>query len=355
MTLILTVDYELFGNGSGSVSGCVLDPTRRILEIAESHGAPVTLFVEALEFDVMRNADAKVPRRAWAAVRDQLRSAVSRGHDVQFHLHPQWAGAQFEDGAWRLNPSRWRLGDLTASEIEELIGRGCRLLEEVVCPVRKDYRPRAFRAGGWCIQPSRATLEALELHGLDVDSSVAPGLHLADPSRWYDFRRAPARRSWWPVRDDVTSPDRCGPILEIPIAVGSVSSLSTLTRMVRSRIASSGQFPSGCEGTYESPRGAWGQIRAGISRLVDVRRAMLDFCRLPASTLVKVSREWLRSRNQDGSDMPIVAVGHCKNFGDDAAEQLDQFLGTVARGSDVNFGTFAPWFNRVEKSPECPR
>ena len=47
--LILTVDYEIFGNASGSPLKCVVEPAERILSIAKHFAAPVTLFVEALE------------------------------------------------------------------------------------------------------------------------------------------------------------------------------------------------------------------------------------------------------------------------------------------------------------------
>ena len=54
--LILTADYEVFGDGSGDVSACVVEPTEAMLSVAARHGAPVTLFVESLEFDAMRRA-----------------------------------------------------------------------------------------------------------------------------------------------------------------------------------------------------------------------------------------------------------------------------------------------------------
>lgn len=33
-------------------------------------------------------------------------------NDVQLHLHPQWIGATYDKGAWRLNNACWRLADL---------------------------------------------------------------------------------------------------------------------------------------------------------------------------------------------------------------------------------------------------
>lgn len=351
MKLILTVDYEVFGNGSGSVDRCVIAPTRRILEIAESHGAPVTLFVEGLEFDAMRAAGedgAEGPFRDWVAVRSQLRAAVRRGHDVQLHLHPQWSEARYETGAWRVDLSRWRLGDLDAVRIRELIGRGRRLLEDVVRPVRTEYRATAFRAGGWCIQPAREVLEALEAEGIRIDSSVAPGLRQADHGRWFDFRSAPRDRSHWPVRNDVTRPDAAGRVLEVPIAVGSVRPWTNLKPRLLGRARSDGHFPHGCEGGYESPGGPWGRIKGGLSRLATAHRSMLDFCRLPDGALIRISDEWRAAHSHDGPEVPLVAIGHCKNFGEDAAGNLDRFLRAAARRPDLDFGTFTLWTEAVE-------
>ena len=37
--LILTVDYELFGNGSGDIVNCVIKPTAMMLDIADRYNA----------------------------------------------------------------------------------------------------------------------------------------------------------------------------------------------------------------------------------------------------------------------------------------------------------------------------
>ena len=50
LKLILTADYEVFGNGSGCVKKCMVEPTIRMLDICDKYGAKLTLFVDVCEY-----------------------------------------------------------------------------------------------------------------------------------------------------------------------------------------------------------------------------------------------------------------------------------------------------------------
>ena len=47
-TLLLTLDYELFGDGSGDVFKHIVEPTNTIIDEAERYGAKMTVFFERL-------------------------------------------------------------------------------------------------------------------------------------------------------------------------------------------------------------------------------------------------------------------------------------------------------------------
>ena len=51
--LILSLDYEVLGNGSGDLECCVLQPAERIASVAEPHEARLSVSAEALEFAAM--------------------------------------------------------------------------------------------------------------------------------------------------------------------------------------------------------------------------------------------------------------------------------------------------------------
>ncbi len=47
---VFTLDYEIYGNGQGSLRDLVLDPTQRLAELFQEFGAPFVVFAEAVEF-----------------------------------------------------------------------------------------------------------------------------------------------------------------------------------------------------------------------------------------------------------------------------------------------------------------
>lgn len=356
--LLLTLDYELFGNGSGSVESCVVEPTRRFLEVAERHGAGVTLFVEALEFLAMQRArrrGAEAPARDARRVGRQLRAAVERGHDVQLHLHPQWADAHYAEGRWWVRPDRWRLGDLAVETVRDLVSRGRDYLVETVGTACTGYRPTAFRAGGWCVQPSGHVVRALVAEGFCVDSSVAPGLRRAERGEWYDFRAAPTDLAAWAVDRDVCRAESAGGrLLELPIATARVDPILDLREGLAVRLRAEGRLPCGCTGSFggAAVRGRRRERLLGdLVRLASAGRVMLDVCRLPASALLSVVRTWCRRKGTRHGSVPVVAIGHCKTFGSRASDELDKFLRCAADELSARFGTFETWSSGPGSGP----
>lgn len=341
--LILTVDYELFGNGSGSLQHCVTTPLDRMAAIAEGHGATLEIFVEALEFQAIEHSTLQ--RHAMAAVKSQLADMVRRGHSLQLHLHPQWNEATWSDGAWSLNERQWRTGDIGARALTPMLHTALEWIQLAAEPAKSDYRCAVFRAGGWCIQPSKETLAALRAMNMSMDSSVAPGVHSSDAVSWYDFRRCPAAH-WWRVDDDVCRAGN-GEFLEVPIAVGRVNPL----RHVQARLQRSkeGEFCGGCIGTYRSRR-------SGVSRYLDLlhkvwnsRLAMLDFCALPADLLTDIVDDW--ARRSTAAHVPVVAIGHTKNFSTAAERAFDAFLTWASTRSDLRFSSYDVWQQHAVTHP----
>ena len=152
MKIFLTFDYELFfGPQTGSAQKCLLEPTDRLMNDADSHGVKLVFFVDVgylikleefgEEFHELRN-ELKL-------VRAQISNMVERGHDVQLHIHPHWERSIYANGKWTINADgAYKLADFQQDEIERIIRTYKTYLDNLV-----DYRTTAFRAGGWCIQP----------------------------------------------------------------------------------------------------------------------------------------------------------------------------------------------------------
>ena len=339
--MILSVDYEVFGDGSGMLCSCVTRPAERILSVAERHGAAVTFFVEALALLEMERAGVPGVKE----VEIQLRRALRDGHDVQLHIHPQWDGAvRGADGAWQVRMDRWRLADLDAAHIARLMVDGKGWLERSMRQEVPDYRCRFFRAGAWCIQPSASVLKVARSLGLEADSTVAPGL--SNPARGdgYDFRDVP-QRGWWRVSDSVRCESREG-LLEAPIAVGRLKARGRLRSILSSRLRPESGFAAGCKGTYRGPNGTWQSLRSKVRRLQEIQTSMLDFSTVPGTQLIEIARDWIGTHS-DCEQLPVIAIAHTKNFTQRSEEALDDLLVWASAEDDLRFSSSVVWLDAV--------
>jgi hypothetical protein len=340
--LILTVDYELFGNGSGSLEHCVTAPMERMAAVAERHGARMEIFVEALEFDAIERSGREP--RGIAAVKHQLAELVARGHLLQLHLHPQWEGARWQDGAWQLDERQWRTGDIDPARLDSMLSAALDWLRQASGSKDRAAHGTVFRAGGWCIQPAQQPLKVLRDMQVTMDSSVAPGLRNRDPVSWFDFRRSPSE-SWWPVEHDVCCAGH-GEFLEVPIAVGRVNALRHLRG--RAQRAREGAFCAGCQGSYRSRGSALSRYADLLQKVWDSGRAMLDICALPAELLAEITRDWLQ--RPGGGAVPVVAIGHTKNFSAAAEREFDRYLAWASAQPTMQMSDYRRWQRALQSS-----
>ena len=316
--LVVTVDYEVFGNGRGCVDACVLDPAERLLRLAEERGFPLTFFVEATEFAAMEQAGVE----SIGAVKDQLRRAHARGHDIGLHIHPQWWKAPY-NGRWEVLPQS-RIADLPPDRIAALIEDGLSWLTNVV----PDWRCTAFRAGALSIQPSEVVVAALNEMGIAIDSSVAPG-RFAAGSSWFDFRHVPDG-TWWRTDGDVCTAGT-GRLVEVPIATGRISPRADLASFIENRHT---RNPPGC-----SPGPRPRNTLEMASKVASLGRAMLDYCRHDQPLLSALAADWT-TRGSDRN--PVVCIGHTKNTTDRALASLGSFV-DHSRAAGMSASTFGQW------------
>jgi hypothetical protein len=336
--LILTVDHEVFGDGSGCIEACMIRPLERLLGIAEQHGARVSIFLEPLHLEASERLGRA--REVEAAVK-QVRAASERGHDVQLHLHPQW-WPTVERRQDTPDLSLWRIGGLDQASVEQMIVRGLGWLRARLGERVAD-RVNVFRAGGWCIQPEADVLRALGACGFAADSTVAPGVWNPVGENWHDFRNAPAL-PYWKVDERLDEPSRQG-LLEIPICTGTVSPLRHIASYARKRFSGSGGLAEGCKGHYQAFGGALGTAKQRFRRLTTAGRTMLDFSTLSAGLMRDIVTTHIAAHRGASGTIPIVAIGHSKNFDRRAAGELDALLAWASGHGDVHFATYNEWLN----------
>ncbi len=336
--LILTLDYEVFGNGTGCIEKCLVDPTDRCQSIVESYNARLNLFVESLELLIFEEYQTQLTKDHYAKIHHQLQHLLEKGHSLHLHMHPQWLDAYPLDDHWHLSMDKWRIGDLGNDDLQRCVMRGLSYLSS--CRDQIETENMVFRAGGWTIQPGESALQILKQHGIRVDSTVAPGLFNPSRGDWYDFRETPDL-PYWKISQDVCVEDPGGVLLEIPIATHNIGVKSHTRILVESR--SNAPFPEGCVGDYGGPNGKLQLLRGRLAKIRNMGTVMLDFSSLPAWALIEVTEKYMERFDQIDGTVPIVAIGHNKNFGQSAEQNLGEYLAWVQSQTDIIFSDYRHW------------
>ena len=215
------------------------------------------------------------------------------------------------------------------------------------CP---GYRCHAFRAGGWCIQPSHGVVNALLDSGFRIDSTVAPGLANETSSEWSDFRKAPALACWQTTGDvcvqnepgTTRSEEREPALWEVPITVGRIGRLRHYQAVNQSRTSGEGGMAPGCRGDYSGPDSRWQVLRGKLGKVSRLGKAMLDFSTMPADVLIEISEQWIERFAGTGKPIPLVAIAHTKNFTTLSEANLLAYLDWAA-AKGIRFSTYGQW------------
>lgn len=207
---IVSVDYEIFGDGNGALRDLVVEPTERLKTIFDAHNAKLVIFFEALEFQqIERHAsDPDIGR-----MRDQIRRLYEDGHEIGLHLHPQWANARRSGDKWELDYAEYNLCTLGAPRIAIIVDQAIEYMRGVTGD--PNYTPCSFRAGNWLFQPTADIAKVLASRGVKIDSSVFKGGRYTQLG--LDYRPSLKNPPCWPFSTEVNSPDPSGQLLEVPI------------------------------------------------------------------------------------------------------------------------------------------
>ncbi len=331
LKLLLTVDYEIFGNGSGCVRKCLIDPTEKLLNICESVGARLTLFVDYCEYKAFRDAedadilpDGFLPA-TW--IETQLKKAVAKGHDVQLHLHPQWIDYEFiSPEIWRVNLAYWRLPDVPGGygheqDPQSLVGlfaAGKESFENLFKPVNPYYACRAFRAGARCIQPEAEVLRAMKATGIRFDTTVVPGIKKNNGLSVFDFTGTEVLMPCWKVESHLDQHSAQGTIAEIPTFTTRIGFFHRLIFHLNRLNAGK---PSGCHYRENSrylekipakrPASIWDETRPKVQ--------IFDICQQSALKMryfIQQAKRHYEKFSTGNTPIPLVAAGHPKTFRD---------------------------------------
>jgi hypothetical protein len=341
--LILTNDWELFGNGSGDYFELQHQPLIKFLNLADDFGAKLTLMAEVGQqwaHQELANKElwALEIATAWESI---LKEAIFKGHDVQLHLHPQWLNAKYNNNKWILNYDQWAISSLPLETLEDVLKRGKYYLEEILKLVKPEYSCIAFRAGGYCMQPSKNVISALLKACIYSDTSVTKGMKI---SGFFDYRDAYSNILPWFVNfEDIRYKNKEeNGLIEIPIYSCKKLDTPILRKFLSQKLGDLLSFGISVPDDEihwqknnelrskviypESNRPLSSSHKNVISKLLGsplnlfsafIRKKwiQLDYDFLPPAIFVKMIEElWSKTTNNKETDIiPVVASGHVKN------------------------------------------
>lgn len=327
IALVFTIDYEIYGDGTGDLSALVHEPAERLYEIFRKWQSKFVTFVEVAELEKIERFGTD---RAIDRVKRQVAKFHREGFELGLHLHPQWCNAEFRNGTWDLDYSEYNLCKLSRSRITEIVDSSLSYLRMLAG--QPNFTPLSFRAGNWLFQPSAKPAGVLYDHGIRIDSSVFKGG--LQRQHGLDYRPAPKDLHYWRFQDDVLKPIADGAWIEFPIH----------TRMVHSWRMATGKRLEISHAAKARPR----PIRHRVSRMLDLMRfrypLKLDFCRMTLAEIMTTMEAIIEEDRRDHESFrPVVAIGHTKDLID--FEMIEQFL-SFLHSAQIGVTTFSEIFDK---------
>jgi hypothetical protein len=319
---IFTIDYEIYGNGTGSLDDLIYEPARRLKNLFEKHNARFVAFIEAVELEKIEayGTDPTID-----GIKKQIRDFYRDDFEIALHLHPQWSNARYEGRRWALDLSEYNLCTLSRTRINQIVEDSMAYLRHVVD--QSHFTPLSYRAGNWLFQPTAAAANVLAEKGIRIDSSVFKGGIQRNHS--LDYRIALRNGYYWPFSHDVNQQDPTGSWIEVPIHTDMVPVWKMRTSK---RMGFSNQFGGHGSSTRQKLTRAFDFLRFRYPR-------KLDFCRMTLDELTSIMLLIIRKDIEDPeSYRPIVAIGHTKDLTD--FDTVGGFLSFLEK-KRIRISTFA--------------
>ncbi len=326
---IFTIDYEIYGNGEGSLRELVYEPVARLMAIFENWNVRFVTFAEIAELEMM---ETYCTDQTISLVKKQLQELYRKGFELGLHLHPQWYNAQYVCGRWNLDYSEYNLCSLSHKRITQIITRSLAYFRHVLG--EHEFTPLSFRAGNWLFQPTKTVARVLAENGIKIDSSVFKGG--LQHQHGLDYRHALRNVYYWMFADYIVSPDPNGILLELPIYTQMVPFWKMFTRK---RLGLQQKVSSSIKTSNKR-----------LHRLPDLLRfsypLKFDYCRMTLDELTHmVDKIILDDQKDPALFRPIVAIGHTKDLVD--FETVESFLKYLGR-KDIPISTFKEVYHKCK-------
>jgi len=350
LQVIFTLDYEIHGNGEGCPQSLMVDPTYRLLRLFDEYGAKLTIMADVAEILKFKEYKYKYGRDDYRydAIVDQLRRAITTGHDVQLHIHSSYFNARYLNGHWVQDWSEYNFASLPYERMNWMVMTCKEFLEALLKPSDPGYRCIAFRAPNWSVNPSKNVVRALIKNGIKIDTSVFKfGRRQGIVSFDYSSAHHPLL-PWRANPNDVCRYDAASPLWEFPIYsenrwIGAFATPNRLYRTLLGRLHKVSNDSSAKQG----PRLNVKKNTRTLSWIFHKNAWKADFNQCSGRQLI---RALPRAEKQvpTTSDAPFLLIGHSKLFTRWNEFSLHSFLAFVQKHHPrFAFGTFGCFAHHV--------
>lgn len=323
MNVYLTYDYELFfGDPTGSVEKCIIEPTEYLRQIARDTGIKMVFFVDVgylKKMEQYRSQFSQVEHE-YQLVYNQIKGLVQEGHDCQLHIHPHWEDCTHDGKQWNMIVDRYKLVDFTEKDIERIVLEYKSILAQIT------NKPIvAYRAGGWCLQPFYKIQNAFSKAGLKIDSTVFPGGENKKGNYFYDFKNVPDKDKWQ-FNADLCKEELNGEFWEYPISNQKYSIWFFWRLFILGRLQPHLHKSIGDGYPMPSPGMRKQMLTKGMTLSASV----------DGYFVTKLSQVIKRNKRKNWNE--TIIIGHPKACTHFALKQLKQFI--VKHQNQVTFKTF---------------
>lgn len=347
ISLILSIDYELFGDGSGNVIREQVIPTNNLMDVCELNDAKITCFIEMGQFFFYQDHSNKFPelQESNELILNQIKDLIRRGHDVQFHYHPTWFNATISSsGKIELDLELYDISQLKIADQIQILKRGKTFLENELKEINPTYSCIAFRAGALTVGDQKSFSKILRDTGYKIETSVTLHAHSDAIYGNFDYRQFPQGNPFWYFSDNFQQLDNQGALLQIPI-LGEKAFLAARKyknfKYSRSRTISNKFYK-----TRISERNL--NVVGKFMRIINRDYYFADFNNLQAETLLKMISTHVDNCDDSFNNIPIMLIGHSKScyFNDD----LHILFSNLAELEyDVSYETISTFYHKIQK------
>lgn len=340
---LLTFDVEVFGNGTGDILYCLIEPTRQLLRCLQDCEARATLFPDvcllwAIDENERAGVMANLGYSPGELFRKLLTEAVAEGHDVQLHAHPQFVGAQYKALKFEVPETDfWRITDLPEEDdsrpllsIDGIIGQGIRTLQELLCETEPAYRTTAFRAGMLCSRPEEVLFRVLRRHGIRFDMSGAFGFRCDTGVGKVDFTKVFATPDPLAVGNSYLDHAADGDLIALPLYGARYYPWSEFGPRIKRRLGLAPkppvwrrERPPNCTGSAHNPGYVLPPPQRFFQRVFSPPNVSFSLDG-HARQMIFCARHAIARCRRTGKDVYMVGLGHPKALGD--LSQITTFL-----------------------------